>query len=358
MRWSYKIGKLAGIDVFIHVTFFLLLAWIAFSYYFQSQSVSFAVSGVMFLIVIFACVVLHELGHALMAKKYGIDTRDIILLPIGGVARLEKMPDKPKQELWVALAGPAVNVVIVKVLAVYLLLTGGFTPMEQLAAGSASFLERIMAANLFLILFNMIPAFPMDGGRVLRAVLAMRLSYSKATRYAAVLGQSIAILFGIVGLLYNPFLLLIAVFVWFGASQESKLSQVKSAISGIPVKQAMVTDFKTVGRRNTLAHVAELLLSGTQKDFPVTDNGSVEGVLTHADLLSALSSNGRFSSVSEAMQQQFLAVDAADMLETAMQRLNECNCNTLPVLDNNRLVGLLTEDNLGKYMRVHEALNN
>jgi predicted transcriptional regulator len=153
-------------------------------------------------------------------------------------------------------------------------------------------------------------------------------------------------------------LLLIAVFVWFGAAQESNLSQVKSAINGIPVQQAMVTDFKTVERRNTLEHAVELLLSGTQKDFPVTDNGRIKGLLTHADLLAALSKNGKFSSVSEAMRQQFFAVNAADMLETAMQRLNECNCSTLPVLDNNRLVGLLTADNLGKYMRVHEALNN
>ncbi len=357
MGWSFKIGKIAGIDIFIHITFFLLLAWIAFSYYTQSQSIGFAVSGIIFIVVIFACVVLHELGHALMAKKYGIDTQDIILLPIGGVARLEKMPDKPNQELWVALAGPAVNIVIAAVLAGFLLMSNGFTPLDQLATGTLTFVERVMAVNIFLVLFNMIPAFPMDGGRVLRAVLAMRLSYAKATRYAAFLGQFIAVLFGVFGMLYNPFLLLIAVFVWFGAAQESSLTQMKSALKNIPVHRAMRTDFKIINRRNTLERAVELSLSGSQKDFPVTDNDAVEGVLTQSDLFSALNKNGRLSPVSDAMQHHFFSVDALDMLETAMQKLKECNCNTLTVLHDDRLVGLLTMDNLGKYMRIQEALD-
>ena len=165
MRWSLRAGKLAGIDVFIHFTFFLLLAWIAFIYYNQNESINAAVTGVAFILAVFACVVLHELGHALTAKKYGIQTRDIILLPIGGVARLEKMPDKPIQELWVALAGPAVNVAIAAVLAGYLYASNSFTPVSQVAGASGSFLERIMAVNIFLVVFNMIPAFPMDGTR-------------------------------------------------------------------------------------------------------------------------------------------------------------------------------------------------
>lgn len=358
MRWSFKIGKLAGIDVFIHFTFFFLLAWVAFIQYKQSNSLSAAITGILFILIIFGCVILHELGHALTAKKYGIKTRDIILLPIGGVARLEKMPDKPHQELWVALAGPAVNIAIAVVLAAYLYVGNGFSVATQLANGSASFVERILAVNIFLVLFNMIPAFPMDGGRVLRALLATRFTYTKATQFAATLGQGIAVLFGIVGLFYNPLLLFIAFFVWIGAAQEANLTQVKSAFSGIPVNQVMLTDFRTVSRSDTLQQAVELTLSSAQKDFPVTENGSVEGVLTQSDLLSALSKNGQYLPVSDAMQKQFITVDSLDMLETAFRKLKECNCHTLPVTRENRLVGLLTMDNLGEYMRIQAALNN
>ena len=358
MKWSLKIGKLAGIDVFIHFTFFLLLAWIAFITYNQGGSVNAAVVGVVFILVIFACVVLHELGHALTAKKYGIKTRDIILLPIGGVARLEKMPDQPRQELLVALAGPAVNVIIAAIFAAYLYLTNSFTPSAELAAGSVSFAERIMAVNIFLVVFNLIPAFPMDGGRVLRALLATRLPYSKATQYAATLGQGIAVLFGIVGLFYNPLLLFIAFFVWIGAAQEANLTQMKSALSGIPVSTAMLTDFKTLDRKQSLKSAVELTLAGSQKDFPVTDDGSVMGVLTQSDLIAALSKYGEHAPVSEAMQRHFITVDSYDMLETAFLKLKECNCHTIPVTRQNRLVGLLTMDNLGEYMRIQSALSN
>ena len=230
MRWSLKATRIAGIDVYIHFTFFLLLAWVAFIHWKQTGSIGAALVGVLFILSIFACVVLHELGHALAAKKYAIRTRDIILLPIGGVARLEKMPDKPVQELWVALAGPAVNVGIATALAVYLYVSNSFSPVDQSTMTTAPFLERILGVNIFLVLFNMIPAFPMDGGRVLRALLAMRLAYTRATRISANLGQGIALLFGIFGLFYNPLLLFIAFFVWIGAAQEARMTQMKSAI--------------------------------------------------------------------------------------------------------------------------------
>jgi Zn-dependent protease len=230
MRWSLKATRIAGIDVYIHFTFFLLLAWVAFIHWKQTGSIGAALVGVLFILSIFACVVFHELGHALAAKKYAIRTRDIILLPIGGVARLEKMPDKPVQELWVALAGPAVNVGIAAALAVYLYVSNSLSPVDQSTMTTAPFLERILGVNIFLVLFNMIPAFPMDGGRVLRALLAMRLAYTRATRISANLGQGIALLFGIFGLFYNPLLLFIAFFVWIGAAQEARMTQMKSAI--------------------------------------------------------------------------------------------------------------------------------
>ena len=234
MRWSLKIAKLAGIDIFIHFTFFILLTWVAFIQWKLNGSIGAAFSGVVFILAIFSCVVLHELGHALAAKKYGIKTRDIILLPIGGVARLEKMPNQPIQELWVALAGPTVNVGIAALCAVYLLVTNTFTPDNELAITTGPFVERIMGVNIFLILFNMIPAFPMDGGRVLRALLATRLAYVKATKVSANLGQVIALLFGVIGFFYNPILLFIAFFVWMGAAQENRMIRAKSALGRIP----------------------------------------------------------------------------------------------------------------------------
>jgi Zn-dependent protease len=227
MRWSLKIAKLAGIDIFIHFTFFLLVLWVAFIQWKLNGSIGAAFSGVVFILAIFACVVLHELGHALAAKKYGIKTQDIILLPIGGVARLEKMPNQPIQELWVALAGPAVNVVIAALLVIYLWI-------NQIAISTAEFAERIMGVNIFLSVFNLIPAFPMDGGRVLRAFLATRLAYIQATRISANLGQAIALLFGIIGLFYNPILLFIAFFVWMGAAQETRRVRIKFALDRIP----------------------------------------------------------------------------------------------------------------------------
>jgi Zn-dependent protease/CBS domain-containing protein len=358
MKWSLKIGRFAGIDVYMHVTFLLMISWVALVHWRQGQSIAAAVAGVIFILAVFLCVVLHEFGHALTARRYAIKTRDIILLPIGGVARLERLPTNPLQELWVALAGPAVNVVIAFGLFVWLKLTASLEPLQTLTMTTGPFMERIMAVNLFLVAFNMIPAFPMDGGRVLRAVLATRKDYARATQIAASIGQGIAVFFGLVGLFYNPLLLFIAFFVWIGAAQEAGMAQMQSAIGGIPVRQAMLTDFKTLHRSDRLARAIELTLAGSQKDFPVVDNGRIEGILTQTDLLKAISAQDKTSEVSSAMQANFVTVDSLDMLDTAFARLNDCNCHTLPVMLNGNLIGLLTMDNLGEYMRIQAALKN
>ncbi|MCL4176967.1 MAG: site-2 protease family protein [Verrucomicrobia bacterium] len=230
MKWSLKLGKLLGIDVYVHFTFLLLLAFLGFYYWRATQNVDAALRGVAFIVALFGCVVLHELGHALMAGRYGIKTRDITLLPIGGIARLEKMPENPLQELWVALAGPAVNVVIAAVLLVGLAATGGFTPLEEISATGGAFWQRLMVLNIVLVAFNLLPAFPMDGGRVLRARLAMRLGRRRATAIAANVGQGMAILFGIIGFFYNPFLIFIGIFVYLGAQAEAGMVEMQSAL--------------------------------------------------------------------------------------------------------------------------------
>jgi len=356
MKWSLRVGRFAGIDVFVHITFLLLVSWVAFIYWRQGQSVVSAMAGVAFILAVFLCVVLHEFGHALTARRYGIKTRDIILLPIGGVSRLERLPTQPLQELWVALAGPAVNIVIAAGLFAWLKLTASFEPLQIMTLTTGPVLERLMAINLILVAFNMIPAFPMDGGRVLRAILATRTEYSRATQIAASIGQGIAILFGFIGLFYNPLLLFIAFFVWIGAAQEASLAQMQTAIGGIPVQQAMLTDFRTLRPEDSLERAIELTLAGSQRDFPVVDNGRIEGILTQTDLLKALSAPNRGSTVRSAMQENFVTVNSLDMLETAFARLKDCNCHTLPVTLDGQLLGLMTMDNLGEYMRIQAAM--
>jgi Zn-dependent protease len=219
MKWSWNLTRVHGTDVKIHLTFFLLLAWIGLGGL-STGGLGGAIASMLFIVLLFACVLLHEFGHVLAARAFGIRTPDITLYPIGGVARLERMPEKPVQELIVALAGPAVNVVIATFLFLIVGASASLGGVETLADPRAALLTRLAAVNIFLVLFNLIPAFPMDGGRVLRALLGFRFSFLQATRYAVKVGRLLAIGFGIIGLFHNPMLIFIALFVYFGAGQE------------------------------------------------------------------------------------------------------------------------------------------
>lgn len=358
MKWSWKLGEYADIGVYIHVTFLLLIGWVGYSQWLQENSLAAVVTGVGFILALFGCVVLHEFGHALTAKRYGIVTQDITLLPIGGVARLERMPDVPHHELWVALAGPTVNLVLALGLFTWNQLSTGLSPLSRLDVTTGQFTERLLMVNVFLVGFNMIPAFPMDGGRALRALLALRLEYTRATQVAAGLGQAIALLLGFVGLFTDPFLVFIALFVWIGAGREFNMVQIKSTLGGIPVCRAMITDFDWLFPNDSLARAIELMLLGSQQDFPVVEDERVVGVLTHADLLSAVTQRGQRTPVREVMRQEVQFAQASEMLETAISRLQTCECHALPVLDGGRLVGLLTLQNLGEFLLVQEAQGN
>ena len=355
MKWSAKLGEFAGISVRVHATFLILIAWVGFAHWQAERSVGAVLAGILFILALFACVLLHEFGHALTAKRFGIKTRHITLLPIGGVARLERMPEEPRQELWVTLAGPAVNVVIAAALYLVLTMTGTLAPLGTLTLTSGSFWERLMLLNVLLVVFNMIPAFPMDGGRALRALLAMRMDYTRATRIAAGLGQGIALLFGLMGLFGNPFLIFIALFVWIGAAQESAMTQMKSALGGIPLADAMITEYRTLSPRDPLAHAVEFLLSGSQQDFPVVDDEVVVGILTRADLLTALAHHGEQAVVSDVMQRDFQTADPAEMIDVVLQRLQNRKCHTVPVLRREKLIGLITMENVGEFISVQVA---
>ena len=356
MKWSWKIGEYQGIGVYIHATFLLIILWIGYGNWAASKNVLQTVYGIIFVLVIFLCVVLHEFGHALTAKKYGIKTTDITLLPIGGVARLEKMPEDPRQEFWVALAGPAVNVVIALLLYIWLELTAPFSPIGELSLTSGSFLGRLMLINVFLVAFNMLPAFPMDGGRVVRALLAMRMDYTRATHIAANLGQGMALLFGFLGFFSNPFLIFIALFVWIGAAQEESMTQMRSSFHGIPVDVAMITDFQTLRGQDTLARASQLILAGSQQDFPVLEDDRVVGILTRDRLMKALAQEGQSLAVADAMDTDFETALSGEMLQKAFTRLQSCNCRILPVLKNGELAGLLNMENVGEFMMIQSAL--
>ena len=356
MKWSTRIGTFAGIDVYVHATFLILIAWLGLAYWQTEESVGAALAGVAFVLALFGCVVLHEFGHALTARQFGIRTRDITLLPIGGIARLERMPDDPRQELWVALAGPAVNVVIAAGLFVVLRATDTLAPLATMDVTEGGFLERLMILNAFLATFNMLPAFPMDGGRVLRALLATRLDYTRATQLAATIGQGMAFVFGLVGLFSNPFLIFIALFVWIGAGQEAAMTQMKSALGGLPLERAMMTDFRTLSPDDSLARAVELLLAGPQQDFPVVDGHAVVGILTRADLLKALARQERGSPVADVMRRDFLVADASDMIDVVFERLQGHDCHTIPVVRRGSLIGLLTMDNVGEFLSVQAAV--
>ena len=358
MKWSLKLGKLLGIDVYLHFTFLLLLAFLGFYYWRATHNVDAALRGVAFIVALFGCVVLHELGHALMARRYGIKTRDITLLPIGGIARLEKMPEKPRQELWVALAGPAVNVVIAGVLFVGLAATGGFTPVEELGVTGGSFWQRLLMLNLFLVAFNLLPAFPMDGGRVLRALLAMRLGRRRATAIAANVGQGMAILFGIFGFFYNPFLIFIAIFVYLGAQAEAGMVEMQSALAGLRVRDAMMTRFRTLAPQDTLDKAVTELLAGSQQDFPVVENDKPIGILRRNDLVKALSDGRRDDAVTAGMSRDCETVDEASSLQSAVESMRARQCATMPVMAGGLMVGLLTLEHVSEMIMVNAAIEH
>ena len=357
VSWAPRICSLFGIEFRIHVTFLVLLVFLWFAHWLPERSLEAAMTGVAFFLLIFTCVVLHELGHALAARQFGIQTRDITLLPIGGVARLERMPEKPLQELWVAFAGPLVNVVIAAILFAALSLTGHWEPVSALTVTKGNLAERLFAANVSLVIFNLLPAFPMDGGRVLRAFLAIRMPYVRATRIAARIGQGMALLFGLVGVLQpQPMLVLIAFFVWAGAEQEASAVEMKSTFAGVPVRDAMLTQFQALSPTETLGGVARLLLAGTQKDFPVVDaDGQVIGILTHAKFFEALAEHGDDAPVTVSMTEAFDTADVTEPMEIVFSRARPENCNTVPVLRDGVVVGMLTAENIGEFILIDAA---
>lgn len=353
MTWSFAIGRLLGSELRVHATFFLLLAWIGWSAYEQGGPPA-AIENVAFVLALFACVVAHEFGHALMARRFGIKTPDITLLPIGGMARLERMPENPREEVLVALAGPAVNVVIAA--AIFVVIPYGPGTMDDIQNLSGSFMFRLATLNLFLAVFNLIPAFPMDGGRVLRAVLAMFMPRVKATRVAGSAGQVVAFAMGLWGLnTGNLILLLIAVFIFMAASAETSEVALQSMARNLQARHAMITSFERLAPSDTLDTAANTLIRTTQHEFPVvTQDDRLAGILTRNALFQALSQDGpRTRTVDTVMTAQVPVTTPNAPLSAALDALHDAAApGVVVVTPSGKVLGYITRDNIGELMVV------
>ena len=335
------------------------LAWVGWTHYAHGNDLDRCDARPVLVVAMFSIIVLHELGHAFAARRYGIATRDITLLPIGGVAQLERMPEDPKQELVVAIAGPAVNVVLAGLCVLGMLVLAGvanFGPalgeaaedlgillhedqepthsLSEIPLLGVVFLAKMLAVNLTIVAFNLLPAFPMDGGRVLRALLAMKFDYVRATQTAASVGQVMAIGVRLPGALVStiPFLMLIALFVWMGAASESSMVQLKAGLRGVPLTHAMITQFRTLAPSDPIGAATGHVIAGFQHDFPVLEDGRIVGVLTKSDLLKSLAEEGIHQPVASVMRRNFETADPADMLETVFDKLQDCDCHAIPIV--------------------------
>jgi len=357
MSWSFNIGNIAGTAVRIHVTFLLFLVWIFLASY-GAEGSEAAVTSSVFLLLLFACVLAHEFGHIFVARAFGVATPDVTLLPIGGLARLERIPEEPYQEFLIAIAGPLVNVAIAGIL---ILVAGAQLDTNALYAVEStrvSMLDRLAAVNLFLAVFNMIPAFPMDGGRVLRALLATRLGFVRATGIAASIGQAVAFALGFIGLFYNPMLIFIAIFVYLAAASESHAVSMRSVSQGVPVSTAMMTQYATLTPDAPIEEAVQTLLRTSQSEFPVVDgDGKPVGLLARADLFRALKERGPDARVADAMSPDLPTLSHRRYLDDAFRTLQEKAAPAVAVVDGTgRLVGLVTPETVGEMMMLNQVM--
>jgi Zn-dependent protease/predicted transcriptional regulator len=346
-----------GISIHLHATLLILLAWVGYRYYGYRHNWGDVTESLLFMASFFGIILLHELGHATAARHYGIRTRDITLMPIGGLARMERMPDHPGQELVVALAGPAVNLLLAVVYWGTINPISALVHPQNLSWGAGQFLDKLVWANVIMGVFNLIPAFPMDGGRVLRALLAMRWGHARATRLAIDIGQATAFAFGAVGLYaMHPLWVFVALFVYLGAEDEAEAVRVKSALTGVPIQEVMITDFRTLAPQDPLERAIEHTLAGFHQDFPVLDDNRLVGVLTRTGLMTGLAQRGKNAPVAEVMSREFHTADPREEAARAFARLAAADCRLVPVIESGRLVGVVTAENVGEYLMIQSAL--
>lgn len=357
MSWSITIARVAGSEIRVHLTFLILLAWIGVSAY-LTRGTAEAVDSVLFIVAVFTCVVLHELGHALAALRYGITTPDITLLPIGGLAQLSRMPEKPGEEIVIAMAGPAVNVVIALVIILFVGVSFDPAALEAINDTEPGFFTRLAAVNIFLVVFNLIPAFPMDGGRVLRAFLAHFLGRRRATAIAAAIGQGVAFLLGFLGLMSsNAILVFIAIFVYLAAGAEAGQSNLLEMARRLRVSDAMISSFESLTPGETLAAAADALIRTTQREFPIVDeSGQIAGVLTRDALVNGIKATGAETEIGAAMTKEVPSAHASQRLDTVIRLMQEQSAPIVAVSgDDGRLVGYVSLENITELLVLDDA---
>lgn len=362
MKASLQLGRFAGIRVQIHWTFWLLILFVVFMVYSTGGTLVDAVWSSTFIGLLFVCVVLHEFGHALTARRYGIGTRSITLLPIGGVATLKEIPEDPKAEFMVAIAGPAVNVVIALLLFPFvpLELFAELTPEtveEQLGVISGeNLLFYLFAANGALVAFNMLPAFPLDGGRVLRAALSARMDRVRATQIAAALGKFLAFVFFFFGLFFNLILALIAVFIYFGAESENVMVTQLNLLNGYLVRDAMITRFSVLHPDQTLSEVVDVILEGTERDFIVSDESGIKGLLLMSHISDGVHTNGKTARVRDVMSEGAKILHPSDPLTDPYRLIRQGNSTFFPVVEAGELVGVIDMENINEFLRLRASM--
>lgn len=351
---GFEIARVRGIAIRAHWTLFVFITWVGWQQMLTGEGWSAAGDAVLTMIGVFVCVVLHELGHALTAMRFGVGTQDITLYPIGGVARLQRMPSEPRQELAIAIAGPAVNIVLMLLLLTVSFATGG--PSEAEPRFGETILANLVMVNLAMALFNMLPAIPMDGGRVLRAVLAMWLPRERATHLAAMVSQWLAIGLAFAGIYGSPMLIVIALFVYLGAAREEADTQVHGAVSGARVREAMLTRVRTLPAAAPLRVALEELLASDQQDFPAVDDAGVcIGLLTRDALLRGLSEGAVDDPIASRVDRSARSVAPDDPLERALERMSE-GAPSVIVLEAGCVVGLMTGQNLAEWLMIRSVL--
>lgn len=358
MKGALKIGKIAGIGLFIHWTFLILIAFIIYVNYKAGHNLTQILWSIFFILTIFVTVLLHELGHALAAKRYKLQTTDITLLPIGGLARLEKLPEKPSEELVVALAGPMVNIVIAFITSLFIQIPVNSADLiSQLSGGinSSTFFLNFFLVNVWLALFNLIPAFPMDGGRILRAILSYKLQRHIATKIAARIGQFLALGFIFLGMFYNPFLVIIGIFVIIAAQIETNYTDSKQVLKGYKVRDIVMRKFLAIESDETLAAAIKLLLDSQSKDFLITKDGRATGTLNRDEIIAALSQKGENIRLETIMNRELIYLNADSYLEEVFETIYKNKSSLLLVLENQELIGTLDTENLLEFILIKEV---
>lgn len=355
MRWSFTVGRIFGITFRIHVTFLLLVVFIFYSAAVQS-GIERGLLAVLFICAVFACVLIHEIGHSLIARRFGKKVKSITLLPIGGVATIEEMPEKPSQEIAMAIVGPFINLAIAGLLYVVIGHWSGIGMPNLYPESAQELFAGLIGVNIMLAIFNMIPAFPMDGGRVLRGILALGMDYVRATSTAVFVGQAVSMLFIFYGIFFNWWLALIGFFIYVGAGGEKQHVMLRSVLQHVTAEDAMATEFQSVRPDETLSQAVEHVYHGCQDDFPVVEDGRVVGVLTRNRLLSSIHEMGMDTKVSDVMERDFVPVSPHMPLDKVYQQLLSPGKVAAVVIDGQQLKGLICHNSLARHLAIRAAI--